>query len=638
MSNITEYHNILSSALRPGGDYIWPDLCQNLDVQYTGLNASFQYFNVCTIYPDLVEGLSSGAFDSNRTFIDELLNYRIQPIQNVPKITQDITTETVDFLFRTCFDVKCNDGNGAACDMRLMRGNNGQGLSLEGVNSCRAAICTNLKTYITDDPDIGGVGVRLLLPAVKKRTGIDIFYTVLLMRIQVFISYILQILLVLMITIYVLLKYIFHERRIVPHDKHSPFAGSIAFPQTLLEFQKLQSWFIGSLVIATFIRQLGPNQLSITDFLFLGGISLNGVVLICYMNAALLLLGRKSWYVYSLSCITFLICSGFVLYVNIQRGDRVDVVLPALSFCRSQLIVLDYSDDVNEWVTLISKLPEFVIYIAWGFCALVQIACLFWMMEWDKKASPLTRIWIMTRNGQIILWLSVLGIMLCFLAIFGLQLAMLSRFWGIMDPKQWSLGQIIAVAVWLPIIVDYIHNKYQEKKGRLGQPPGYTKDEEAGYANPHPNLGQGPQGPQGPSGAGSSHASTVTVVQQGTSSGGVIYPRYSDTPHLDSLSDYSYPPPPNIHIDTHGMGGGGPPTISPTIVTQSHFGSPLLPSIPSSPLFSAHQMPGNTPPGAPSAWGRATGHDSFATRLGDGSTTQRNSESQYSDSSGTFGV
>ncbi|KAF3165909.1 hypothetical protein TWF225_001359 [Orbilia oligospora] len=607
MTNVSLFHDILSSTLKTNVPYQWPELCLSLPDKYEE-QTDFRYFNVCTIYPDVLQGLSNGAFDSNRTFIDELSNYRIQAIQNVPTISIDITGQTVDFLARTCDRIGCNNDfsaqNNVRCDGSLMRSQNGQNLVLEEVNSCMAAICKNLEPYVKDDPDIGGVGV--------------------------FISYILQILLVLMMTIYVLFKFILHERRVVPDDMHSPFDGSIAFPESLKEFQKLQSWFIGSLVIAAFIRQTQAiTSISVTDFLFLGGISLNGVVLICYMNAALLLLGRKSWYVYILSCVTFFLCSAFLLYANWMRGVRIDNVLPALSFCRGQLsAAVESSNQITEWVILVSKVPRSTIYIAWGFCLLVQIACIFWMLEGEKKLSRGFRDWIATTIGQVFLWLFILAIVLCFLAIFALQVTMLYNFWGIVDPSQWSFGQIIAVTIWLPIIIDYIHGRFKEKQGYLANGGRYEKDEEAGYAvimiDPAPGTGGsaltrgtgGSGGPGGSGGSGSSGATAVHVPQphQGTfnshdqahsDSSSTVY---SHPQRHSMLSNYSFPPP-QIHIDTHG----GPPTISPTIVTQSHFGSPLLPSIPSSPLFSMQGVPGpgTTPPGMTSLWNRGgVPHDS----------------------------
>lgn len=209
-------------------------------------------------------------------------------------------------------------------------------------------------------------------------------------------------------------------------------------------------------MIAAFIRQTQEiTSISVTDFLFLGGISLNGVVLICYTNAALLLLGRKSWYVYILSCVTFSLCSAFLLYANWIRGVRVDDVLPALSFCQGQLsAAVEYSNQITEWVVIVAKVPRYTIYIAWGFCFMIQMACIFWMLEGEKKLSRRFRRWVATTLGRLFLWLFVLVIVLCFLAIFALQVTMLYNFWGIVDPSQWSFGQIIAVTIWLPIIID----------------------------------------------------------------------------------------------------------------------------------------------------------------------------------------
>ena len=162
MSNVSLFHDILSSTLKTNVPYQWPELCLNLPDKYEE-QTDFRYFNVCTIYPDVVQGLSNGAFDSNRTFIDELSNYRIQAIQNVPTISIDITGQTVDFLARTCDRIGCNNDfsaeNNVRCDESLMRSQNGQNLVLEEVNSCMAAICKNLEPYVKDDPDIGGVGV-----------------------------------------------------------------------------------------------------------------------------------------------------------------------------------------------------------------------------------------------------------------------------------------------------------------------------------------------------------------------------------------------------------------------------------------------------------------------------------------------
>ncbi|EWC48837.1 hypothetical protein DRE_00142 [Drechslerella stenobrocha 248] len=572
--SVAIYRDILSATLQSGANYNWPGLCQNLESKYDGLSPDFRFFNACTIYPNLVQGLASGDFNNDQSFIDELSGYGIKTIANVPQVSEDITTWTTEFLVASCGNIECNNdlsrGRNWSCDATLLKADNGQSLSLDSVYSCMAAMCTNLEPYVKDDPDIGGVGV--------------------------FISYILQILLVLLMTIYVLFKFIMHERRVIPSDIHSPFAGSIAFPEALQEFQKLQSWFIGSLVIAAFIRQYQEiTNISVTDFLFLGGISLNGIVLICYMNCALLLLGRKSWYVYGLSCITFSMCSAFIIYANVKRVERVDHVLPALLFCEKQLAYLEYSDEITKWVRLVSQLPQSVIYIAWAFCAAVQLSCLFWMMELDKRLSRGFKDWLEGRAGQIVMWIVVILILLCFLAIFGLQMVMLYNFWGIVDPNQWSFGQIIAVTIWLPLVIDYFHSRYKEKKAAANLQQ-YPKDEEAGYSVI-------PYAP-GPSKNGSGNPQVTALGGQpvpplaSSSASQLPYgPSQQQGQLAPSTSAYAYPTP-QIRIDTQQ------PAVSPaTAAAQAHFASPLLPSMPTSPMFpvnpsQASALPGSGVPGA----------------------------------------
>ncbi|KAF3928573.1 hypothetical protein AA313_de0200925 [Arthrobotrys entomopaga] len=581
-TNITAYNNILSAVLSPGGNYEWPNLCQGLDETYAGLNADFRYFNACTIYPDLIQGLSDGAFNANRSFVDQLSNYRIRAIDNTAMVSQDIIMQTVSFLLRTCMDFDCNRANQlVTCDQTIIMASGR--LSQSGINSCRDSICANTQPYVRDDPDIGGIGI--------------------------FISYILQLLLVLMMTVYILLKFMLHRRRTLWGNRHTPFEGSVAFPYSLQEFQKLQSWFIGALVTAAAIRQTSNFiHLSVTDFLFLGGISVNGVVLICYMNAALLVLGRKSWYVYCLSSITFLLCSAFLIYTNWIRGERVDNMLPGLYFCRSQLSGSKHSLQIINWVTLVSKVPDYIIYVAWIFCALIQIGCLFWMLEWEKRLPVKFLEWTYTRLGQAIIWIFVFIIMLCFMAILALQLIMLYNFWAIVDPNQWTFGQIIAITIWFPLIIDCkslpltsqgeynglswaytklnfeksdFYCRHKEKKGFLiipGQtfPKGMGSDYSVNSKPGNPPSGGRPAG------------SSISTVQTAQTHFDNVNPSNSD--RQPTHSEYNYPPP-KIHVDTHSGRGEGPPTISPTIISQSHFGSPLLPSIPSSPLFAMHQPP-----------------------------------------------
>ncbi|KAF3906878.1 hypothetical protein ABW21_db0208095 [Orbilia brochopaga] len=576
--SVAAYHEILGSALQLGVNYQWPSLCQNLDSRYTGIDSDFQYFNVCTIYPNLVEGLANSAWE--QSFVDELASYQIRRIDNYREVSEQITADNVQFLLETCNNINCNNAlsteNNRSCSKTLLQPNNASTIDLDGADSCMSAICTNLEPYVRDDPDIGGVGV--------------------------FISYILQIFLVLLMTIYVLFKFILHERRVVPSDIHTPFAGSFAFPESLQEFQKLQSWFIGSLVIAAFIRQYQEiTNISVTDFLFLGGISLNGVVLICYMNVALLLLGRKSWYVYGLSCITFAMCSAFIIYANWKRVERVDHVLPALLFCQKQLAFLQYSDEITRWVRLVSQLPPWVIYMAWGFCAAVQLVCLCWMLELEKKIPRSFRTWLEKRSGQISLWIFIIFVMLCFLAIFGLQLVMLYNFWGIVDPHQWSFGQIIAVTIWLPLVIDYGHGRYKEKRGlnTHGGPNEFPKDEEAGYSvlpftgnppKPQPTTEVTPlssqQFPQQPQ-IQPSTSQILYSMQQQQGQNVNTNPEYHHM-HQNQLAPqsqmapgaYAYPTP-QIRIDTRQS------VVSPTAATAppTHFASPLLPSMPSSPMF-----------------------------------------------------
>ncbi|KAF3938739.1 hypothetical protein ABW19_dt0205781 [Dactylella cylindrospora] len=443
LQNQTFYQTILDPVLEFGVDYKWPSPCENLEAKYIAIEPDFKYLNVCIVYPDILVGLNENAFDEN--FISILSGWGINGSPGLG-VAEDITSQTIDFLMDACDNIDCNNDlsreNDRSCNGTTLQADQGRRLDINSVFSCRDAICKNLEKYVKDDPDIGGIGV--------------------------FISYLLQIFLVLLMSVYILWKYVIHERRVDPDNMHSPFVGSVAFPEALQDFQKLQSWFIGSLVVAAFIRQYQEiTNISVTDFLFLGGISLNGVVLICYMNAALLLLGRKSWYVFGLSCVTFGMCSAFLLYANWKRVERVDGVLPALAFCQPQLSALKYADEITNWVRLVSKLPQVAIYVAWAFCATVQLGCVFWMLEWDKLLPHGFKRWTKGRTGKVSLWAVSFFIMLAFIAIFGLQMVMLYNFWGIVDPVLWSFGQIIAVTIWLPVVIDYFHGRYKERRERI---------------------------------------------------------------------------------------------------------------------------------------------------------------------------
>src|SRR4051812_34809222 len=83
------------------------------------------------------------------------------------------------------------------------------------------------------------------------------------------------------------------------------------YVNALTNFHKTQVFFTGSLVVAAFIKSKSGSISLIDQFLLLV-VSLQGVALVSFTMLPIYMVSKRSWFVYVLSVVVYILCLVFV--------------------------------------------------------------------------------------------------------------------------------------------------------------------------------------------------------------------------------------------------------------------------------------------------------------------------------------
>lgn len=278
-----------------------------------------------------------------------------------------------------------------------------------------------------------------------------------------------------------------------PLRKEKKQSHTHALATALFEFHRNQCYFISAVVIASLVLEGQASKAfrsdeppPLFDVLLSIPLALNGLVPVVFTLSYISRYGRLSWYIITLSVITVALSTGSLAssYRSILSIRHV-VALEEIS---GNNIGGDHQEPITlaQWIcgSKASNLGALCIRngIRFAYVWLIYTNCIIWTLWYLIKHSfsdpPIgslqERIVENLENlacnttanrvlKRILPWLGyslfILTWLLCFIYHFYLY-SLFTRFK--MVSPSWTLGQIIAVTVWVPSIVEFFYIEYSQ--------------------------------------------------------------------------------------------------------------------------------------------------------------------------------
>ncbi|RDW58667.1 hypothetical protein BP6252_13143 [Coleophoma cylindrospora] len=468
----------------PVGD--WVVNCQNTSLLYSswlqdnliGNNlALFRRYNTCANVPALAGYLSQGVLSPN---ISSAVVSSI-PQNTTAKDLMGVTSAVTDCLTETCRSSRASSRCYDSCSpVRLLTNNTMP--SISAVNDCLYTLCTGGDRSLPyADPDVIGIGV--------------------------FSSYIMQCVFVFLLFVGFLIFTVVLRRRGTastgPGEAKTPSTTSHAsndqrftkrmenFTTLLVEFQKAQCYFSGTLQVASLSYGiLGTSDMLVTFMLM--PLATNGVLPITFIYLILFHWNKAEISIALLTTTCWILSSivYWILYASLipidseaQKSRAYQQffyklsAIPACGEYSALAICQNNFWEGKEPIHIASYKLRALTPIIWTFstvCLFIvlgyQIHSFFSECRHQDSGRPSTRSiekgqknshWMQISSHvpmfSALFWLATI----CFLAGIGMQLSLLSI--GItlnmLDPTYWTFGQIVAVTIWLPPLLEYLFDE-----------------------------------------------------------------------------------------------------------------------------------------------------------------------------------
>ena len=365
-------------------------------------------------------------------------------------------------LQRLHFDAKIltssNDGmTPVACTRSelfpLGSNSNSTNHTLQALRSCLQTICSP----ITLNPDLAGIGVSTL----RLR-----HHRILNSGSQVFSSFLIQSGIAILAFVALLGLEIMPRRTKEVHTN--------AIVTALVDFHKCQCYFSSTIQITGLIlfhairshtAQASHGAADIFDLSVLTVLALSGLVPISLTLVCLTRYGHRTWHLIILSVITMAISTGTLScpFIYLRRfgdpvtdqylGPNLENLYPLCGSSKLRKNDIGTTTFAKPW-----------IWAVWLNCVTWTIFCILWkafegsrrvklLISW-KDSSPVAA--HLNSIGKSPVWplLSMLTWVMCFGYQFNLFSAYIQHTVILQD---WSFGQIIAVAVWMPAVFEYFY-------------------------------------------------------------------------------------------------------------------------------------------------------------------------------------
>ena len=419
-------------------------------------------YKACANIPSIASYASQGVLSPN---ITKSIQKFIFPHTTEDNL-QDITSAVTDCISSTCRASR----NSTFCytdycsPVKLLRNNTSP--NLEAINTCLNTLCKNtVKALPWADADVIGIGVGgFVLACNYKITDQNSF--------QVFSSYVMQCIFIVILWLGFLGFAIYQHKRSGPERPSKPEKHYKSWINLLLEFHKSQCFFSATLMIASL--NYGIYEVDMLVTFLLTPLATNSVLPVVF--AYLLLL----YYRQSSTGVTFLTISVYALstlvywslyWHFIPLEDSFDAFdfyqnfrfkLSALPACGgySGLSVCPNNEYTSKGLFNArdaSRRIKFLTPLIWTYSTLILFTLLAYQLyRWRSKRGPNTDspVW------HWAFWFTTI----VFLAAIGMQLNVLfiSTELNMINPGGWTFGQIVAVTVWIPPLLDYIYREMSE--------------------------------------------------------------------------------------------------------------------------------------------------------------------------------
>ena len=387
-----------------------------------------------------------------------------------PHTTEDslqyVTSAVTDCISSTCRESR----NSTFCytdycsPVKLLRNNTSPDLGM--INTCLNTLCDNtVKASPWADTDVIGIGVG----------GFDLACNYIITdqnSFQVFSSYIMQCIFIVILWLGFLGIAIYQHKRSEPERPSKPGKHYKSWINLLLEFHKSQCFFSATLMIASL--NYGIYEVDMLVTFLLTPLATNSVLPVVFAYLLLLYYRQSSTgvtlltiSVYTLSTLVY-----WSLYSHvIPLGDSIDAFniyqnfkfkLSAIPACGgySGLSVCPNNEYRNKGLfnarDAIRRI-KFLTPLIWAYSTLILFALLAYQLyRWRFKRGPNTDspVWHWAFWFTTILFLAAISMQL--------NVLLISTELKMVNPGGWTFGQIVAVTVWIPPLLEYIYREMSE--------------------------------------------------------------------------------------------------------------------------------------------------------------------------------
>jgi hypothetical protein len=419
-------------------------------------------YMACANIPSIASYVNQGVLSPN---ITESIQKFIFPHTTEDSL-QDVTSAVTDCISSTCRASR----NSTFCytdycsPVKLLRNNTSP--NLEAINTCLNTLCDNtVKALPWADADVIGIGVGDFdLACNYKITDQNSF--------QVFSSYVMQCIFIVILWLGFFGFAIYQHKRSEPERPSKLEKHYKSWIDLLLEFHKSQCFFSATLMIASL--NYGIYKVDMLVTFLLTPLATNSVLPVVFAYLLLLYYRQSSTgvtlltiSVYALSTLVY-----WSLYWRvIPLGDSIGAfdiyqnfrfklsALPAcggysgLSVCPNNEYTRKGLFDASD----ASRRIKFLTPLIWTYSTLILFALLAYQLyRWRSKRAPNTDSPVWHRA----FWFTTI----IFLAAIGMQLNVLSisTELNMINPGGWTFGQIVAVTVWIPPLLEYIYSEMSE--------------------------------------------------------------------------------------------------------------------------------------------------------------------------------
>lgn len=288
----------------------------------------------------------------------------------------------------------------------------------------------------------------------------------------------------------------------------------------LAEFQKGQCIFWLAIAVAVLIGLAGSSETLdshdiasfTTNVEALQVISVCGYIYTVIGLYSLHLVPHREWYIYLMSFVTTVFCGSawgatfFARATDITPNtnnvlDRCGPINPE-TYCSSG------QGDGFSWLGWISysQIDSLAVVLG-GVCMLGMLVDMIVHMDKHRKSRFVKAVCTCKlKNGEIPRWRSVVTkfikalVELTFLFIWTALFITLVTLAQSVDTKAWGFGQIIAITIWFPMMLEYFHALYRGLERSMGyrippgfqlcpKPPGDVPNDTQAFATHHENEG-----------------------------------------------------------------------------------------------------------------------------------------------------